>query len=78
MLQVVKTIGGNNGAPEKCGGCGNMHFAKSGIAWHCTSCGVYHPTKLGFESIKENLKQLERLKNQITFQRQKLEDLVGE
>jgi len=77
-MKLVKTTGGQNGAPANCGGCGGIHFAKSGIAWHCTTCGVYHPTKLGFESLKENIKQLERLKNQMTFIRQDLEQLVKE
>ena len=75
-LRLVKTTGGESGAPEKCNKCGSTHFARSGIAWHCTTCGVYYPTKLGFESLKENLKQLHLLQNRLTFMRQELEDLV--
>jgi threonine synthase len=78
VLEIVKTTGGNNVAPSKCDSCGGIHFAKSGIAWHCTACGVYHPTKLGLESLKASLNRLKQLKNQMTFVRQDLEQLVKE
>jgi hypothetical protein len=62
-LRLVKTVGGTNGAPLACSKCGSNHFAKSGIAWHCTACGIYHPTSLGFESLKRSILELHTLQD---------------
>ena len=43
MLKLIKTNGGNNGAPIKCDICDNTNFRKSGIAWVCCGCGSYKP-----------------------------------
>ena len=77
-LRLVKTTGGNSGTPLVCGKCGSQHFAKSGIAWHCTTCGIYHPTQLGFDSLKESIRKLHELHEESKFIRQELEDLVRE
>lgn len=52
-LKLIKTTGGSNGAPTECNKCFSSHFQNSGLAWHCTGCGTYYPTKLGFDRIKE-------------------------
>lgn len=54
-LNLVKTIGGQNGAPLECHVCGSKHFKKSGIAWHCLSCQSYYPADLGSRTLKESL-----------------------
>jgi threonine synthase len=77
-MRLVKTTGGSGGAPAQCKSCGNKHFAKSGIAWHCTACGTYCPVNLGAESLRENLKRLEDLSKRLTFMRAELEHLVRE
>ena len=61
MIKLVKTTGGTHGSPIECGSCNSKHFAKSGIAWHCTACGSYHPTAIGFETIKESVEQANSL-----------------
>jgi hypothetical protein len=54
-MRLIKTTGGNDGAPAECYKCGSRDFVSSGIAWHCIICGTYYPTALGFESIKKKL-----------------------
>jgi ribosomal protein S27E len=49
-IKLVKTTGGNNGAPQSCKGCGANHFVKSGISWSCSICGVYILADLGTKS----------------------------
>ena len=77
-MKLVKTTGGTNGAPALCSKCGNQHFAKSGIAWHCTNCGIYHPTELGFESLKQNLLRIQELHLKTKQMVKELEELVKE
>lgn len=55
MLNLVKTVAGENGAPTECYKCGGKHFITSGIGWHCIDCNTYYPSALGFESIKKKL-----------------------
>jgi hypothetical protein len=57
MLKLVKTLGGQNGAPNQCEKCSGVHFIRSGIAWHCGSCGLYHPVVVhGMDNIAQYLK----------------------
>jgi len=63
MLKLVKTLGGSNGAPNKCNRCHGKDFKKSNLAWHCIYCGTYVPTELGFETIKTRLQNMEKLTN---------------
>lgn len=81
-IKLIKTVGGSSGAPEKCIACGSVHFMKSGIAWHCATCGVYFPANLSTQgslsSLKANLEQLNQLHNKLKMMTNELEELVKE
>ena len=75
-MKLIKTTGGSNGAPEKCNTCGNQHFQKSNIAWHCTTCGRYCPTELGFSTLKEHLTRAQNLMKDFKLAINELEHLT--
>jgi len=76
MIKLIKTIGGHNGAPLECDRCDSKNFAKSGIAWHCTACGTYHPTSLGFDTIKKHLAEADAIMKKFDRAIENLEQIV--
>ena len=77
-MKLIKTFGGNNGAPMECNQCGAKHFGKTDMAWHCITCGIYQPTALGFNTIKENIEKAYKLLEEHKKSLEQLERLVKE
>lgn len=73
-MQLVKTIGGHNGAPQKCFKCGSQHFNAVGMAWACTECGHYVPATLS--DLKKNLEKMQVLHGNLKTMIEGLERLV--
>lgn len=62
-LKLVKTTGGTNGVPKVCAKCQQPHFIATGMAWHCSNCGLYVPSVLGLtKDVKKAMEMLERLR----------------
>jgi ribosomal protein L37AE/L43A len=76
MIKLVKTTGGEHGAPTKCRQCGGNHFQRSAAAWHCTHCATYYAAELGVQSLKKNLESLNDLNKKLKFMLVELEHLV--
>lgn len=74
MIKLVKTVGGENGAPEKCNGCKGSNFMKHGLAWSCSDCGLYIPTS--FSDLRKNLDKLQVLHGNLKTMIDGLERLV--
>lgn len=74
MIKLVKTVGGQDGAPGKCWKCNSIHFQKIGMAWNCTECGTYIPTS--FTDLRKNLQKLQVLHGNLRTMIDGLERLV--
>lgn len=74
MLKLVKTVGGENGAPKTCTHCRGKNFIASGMSWYCGDCKTYLATS--FTDLKKNLDKLQLLHGQIKDMINGLERLV--